>query len=56
MNWNVNSLAKDSFLRVRLTEARSAIFSYDLISICETSLNDTVEQPETLLNDYVCAG
>ena len=25
---------------------------YDLISICETSLNDTVELPETLLNGY----
>ena len=25
---------------------------YDLISICETSLNYSVELPETLLNDY----
>ena len=33
-------------------EAHNAIFNYDLISICETSLNDTVEIPETLLNDY----
>ena len=58
MNWNVNSLAKDNFQRVRnfkrvrLIEAHNAIFNYDLISIYETSLNDTVEIPETLLNDY----
>ena len=52
MSWNVNSLAKDNFQRVRLIEARSSIFNYDLISICETSLNDSVELPETLLNDY----
>ena len=25
---------------------------YDLISICQTSLNDTVELPETLFNGY----
>ena len=28
------------------------LFKYDLISICETSLNDSVDLPETLLNDY----
>ena len=27
-------------------------FNYDLISICETSSDDTVELPETLLNGY----
>ena len=52
MSWNVNSLAKDNFQRVRLIEAHNSIFNYDLISICETSLNDLVELPETLLNDY----
>ena len=52
MNWNVNSLAKDNLERVRLIEAHNAVFEYDLISICETSLNDTVEILETLLNDY----
>ena len=46
MSWNANSLAKDNFQRVRL------IFNYYLVSICETSLNDSVELPETLLNDY----
>ena len=42
----------DNFQRVRLIEAHNCIFNYDLISICETSLNDSVELPETLLNDY----
>ena len=52
MSWNVNSLAKNNFQRVRLIEAHNSIFNYDLISICETSLNDSVELPESLLNDY----
>ena len=52
MSWNVNSLAKENFQRVRLIEAHNSLFNYDLISICETSLNDTVELPETLLNGY----
>ena len=52
MSWNVNSLAKDNFQRVRLIEAHNSIFNYNLISICETSLNDSVELPETLINDY----
>ena len=52
MSWNVNSLAKNNFQRVRLLEAHNSIFNYDLISICETSLNDSVELPESLLNDY----
>ena len=44
---SVNSLIKDNLQRVRLIEARN-----DLISICEASLDDSVELPETLLNDY----
>ena len=50
MSWNLNSLAKDNFQRIRLIEAHNALFNYDLISICETSLNDSI--PETLINDY----
>ena len=53
MSWNVNSLAKDNFQRVSLIEAHNSIFNYDLISICETSLNDSVELPNNLLNDYI---
>ena len=52
MCWNVNSIAKDNFQRVRLIEADNSIFNYDLISICETSLNDSIKLPDILLNDY----
>ena len=52
MNWNLNSLTKDNFHRVRLIEARNSMVNYDLISVCDTNLNDTVDLPETLLNDY----
>ena len=51
--WNLNSLAKENFERVQLIEAHNSIFNYDFISICETSLNDSVELPETLLDEYI---
>ena len=53
MAWNLYSLAKDNFQRVRLIEAHNSIFNYDVISFCETSLNDSVELPEISLNDYI---
>ena len=46
ISWNVNSIAMDDFQRVR------SIFNCDLISICETSLNDSIKLPDILLNDY----
>ena len=52
MNWNINSIVKDNFQRVRLLEAHNSMLNYDLISICETSLNDTVELPDPLLSGY----
>ena len=52
MSWNVNSTAKDYFQRVRLIEARNSIFNYDLSSIYETSLNDSIKLPDILLNGY----
>ena len=52
MSCNVNSLAKDNFQCVRLIQAHNFIFNYDLVSICGTSLIDTVELPETVLNGY----
>ena len=52
MSCDLNSVAKDNFQRVGLIEAHNSFFNYDLISICETSLNDTVEIPEPLLNEY----
>ena len=51
-NWNINSLAKDNFQRVQLLEAHNSIFSYDIISLTEVSINDTVEVPDTLRDDY----
>ena len=51
-NWNVNSLAKDNFQRVQLLEAHNSLFNYDLISLCEVSLNNTVEIPDPLLESY----
>ena len=53
MNWNLNSLVKENFGRVQLIEAHNSIFNYDFIFICETSLNDSVELQETLLDDYI---
>ena len=53
MSWNLNSLAKDNFQRVNLIEAYNSLFKYVLISICETGLNDSVELPEPLLNEYI---
>jgi len=52
MSWNLNSLAKKNFERIDLIEAHNVNFDYDIISICETSLNDTVELPSELLHDY----
>ena len=52
MECKLLSKGKFNFQRVRLIEAHNAIFNYDLISICETSLNDSVELSESLLKDY----
>ena len=40
------------YLKDHLIEAHNSMFNYDLISVCETNLNDTVDLPETLLDDY----
>ena len=48
---NVNSLAKDNFTQYRFVEARNSLYNYDRVSICETSLNDSVELPEIMI-DY----
>ena len=52
MNWNLNSLTRDNFHRVDRLEAHNSIFNYDLVSVCETNLNDSDILPETLLNYY----
>ena len=51
-NWNLNSLAKDDFYRVKLLEVHNSFHNYDFISICETSLDDTVELPDVMLENY----
>ena len=51
-NWNLNTLSKDNFCRVSLLEAHNTIFKYDIISLCETSLNDEVQVREGLLPGY----
>ena len=35
-----------------LLKLTTPFFNYDLISVSETSLNDSVELPEPLLNEY----
>ena len=40
--WNVNSLSKDDFYRVSLLEANNTLLNYDIISLCETSLNNSI--------------
>ena len=52
MNWNLNSLAKNDFERMKLIEAHNSLFNYDLISLCETGLNSIITIPDPLLNDY----
>ena len=42
MNWNLNSLATNDFARIQLIEAHNSLHDYDLISICETSLTDSL--------------
>ena len=52
-NWNLNTLSKDNFCRVSLLEAHNTIHNYDIISLCETSLNDEIQIPENLLPGYI---
>ena len=48
-NWNCNSITKNNFNRVDLLKVQASIYNYDILSLCETLLNDTVEIPEPLL-------
>ena len=52
MNWNLNSLAKNNFERIKLIEAHNSLFNYDIISLCETSLNSEIVIPDPLMNEY----
>ena len=51
-NWNLNTLSKDNFYRTTLLEAHNANHGYDIISLCETSLNDAIQVPENILPGY----
>ena len=55
-NWNLNTLSKDDFHRISLLEANNTLFNYDIISLCETSLNDSLKVPENILNGYIYHG
>ena len=51
-NWNLNTLSKENFYRGTLLEAHNVNFNYDIISLCETSLNDTIIVDENLIPGY----
>ena len=46
MNWNLNSLAKNNFERAQLIDPHNFLHNYDLISLSETSLNESLEIPD----------
>ena len=52
MNWNLNSLSKNEFERIKLIEAHNSNFNYDIISFCETCLKDSTEIPDPLMDGY----
>lgn len=51
-NWNLNTLSKNDFQRVTFLEAHNANYNYDIISLCETSLNDEILVPDNILKGY----
>ena len=52
MTWNPNSITINNFERLHLLEAHNALFDYDIISICETNLKDTMVPNIPKLNGY----
>ena len=52
MTWNLNSITTNNYERIRLLEAHNSIFDYDLISVCETNLNDSLVPKVPVLNGY----
>ena len=51
-NWNLNTLSKNNFYRVTLLESHSLVNKYDIISLCETSLNDDIELDLNIFPGY----
>ena len=52
-NWNLNTISKNDFYRVSLLEAHNIHFNYDIISLCETSLQDNSSDIKNMLPGYV---
>ena len=42
-NWNLNSLGKNNFERISYLQVENSVYNYDIISLCETSLNQTTQ-------------
>ena len=51
-NWNINTLGKDNFQLASLIEAHNSLFNYEIICLCETSLNDSIIIPQKLIDNY----
>ena len=51
-NWNINNLSRENFSCVSLLEAHNSLYNYDIISFCETSLNETVSLPDKVIDNY----
>ena len=51
-NWNLNSLASNDFARITLLNAENTIHKYDIISLCETSLNTTTTVTPNAIPGY----
>ena len=45
-NWNLNTISKENFYRITLLQAHNTEHNYDIISLCETSLDDTMKVPD----------
>ena len=50
--WNLNSIAACDFLRVSRIEAYTSAFSYDLIAIAETHIDNTIDGGRLPLDGY----
>ena len=51
-NRSLNSLSKDDFYRIHLLEPHNTNFNYHIISLCGTSLNETLTIKENSLPGY----
>ena len=49
---NSNSIVKNIFDSVDLLKVQASTYNYDVMSLCETLLNDDVEIPKTLIDGY----